>query len=45
VRAAFDAVAGVWTVQGDVDGDGNADFQILVTRSDANPIVVNDFVL
>lgn len=45
VRATFDAGSNRWTVSGDVDGDGTADFEIFVTRSDGGPIVLADFVL
>jgi Ca2+-binding RTX toxin-like protein len=34
-----------WTVSGDVDGDGHADFQILVTVADGHLLGVSDFVL
>ncbi len=54
--AAFDGHAGeltatnggsgnVWTVSGDVDGDGLADFQLLVTVADSHTIGANDFLL
>ncbi|MEA3033821.1 MAG: hypothetical protein QOH86_1837, partial [Sphingomonadales bacterium] len=33
-----------WTVSGDVDGDGQADFQILVTVADGHQLGVSDFV-
>jgi len=36
---------GIWTVSGDVDGDGAADIQFFVVRGDPNPIVATDFVL
>jgi Ca2+-binding RTX toxin-like protein len=52
---AFDGQAGelvlsqgannVWTVSGDVDGNGQADFQILVTVSDGHLLGSGDFVL
>ncbi|MEA3049778.1 MAG: hypothetical protein QOG84_1614, partial [Sphingomonadales bacterium] len=52
---AFDGHAGqlvltqgannVWTVSGDTDGNGQADFQILVTVSDAHTLTAADFVL
>jgi Ca2+-binding RTX toxin-like protein len=35
----------VWTISGDTDGDGHADFQILVTTSDSHTIAANDFLL
>ena len=34
-----------WTVQGDVNGDGVADFQLLLPTSDAHTIVSGDFTL
>ena len=53
--AAFSNVAGElrfenagganWLVQGDVNGDGTSDFEILVTVSDADPITSADFML
>jgi VCBS repeat-containing protein len=53
--AAFDGHAGqlvlaqgannVWTVSGDTDGNGQADFQILVTVADAHTLTASDFVL
>jgi len=36
---------GVFNVEGDVDGDGVADFSILFTNVDAHPITTADFVL
>jgi Ca2+-binding RTX toxin-like protein len=52
---AFDGHAGelvlaqgadnVWTVSGDVDGNGQADFQIQVTVTDGHLLGVSDFVL
>jgi Ca2+-binding RTX toxin-like protein len=52
---AFDGHAGqlvltqgannVWTVSGDTDGNGQADFQILVTVSDGHQLGSSDFVL
>jgi hypothetical protein len=45
VRASYDSTSGVWSVEGDIDGDGKADFLILVTRSDAQPFVTSDFIL
>jgi Ca2+-binding RTX toxin-like protein len=53
--AAFDGHAGqlvlaqgandVWTVSGDIDGNGQADFQILVTVTDSHQLTGADFVL
>jgi Ca2+-binding RTX toxin-like protein len=34
-----------WLVEADVDGDGNADFQILLNTSDNHPITASDFLL
>jgi Ca2+-binding RTX toxin-like protein len=55
IVGAFDGQAGelvltqgannVWTVSGDVDGNGQADFQILVTVSDSHTLTASDFVL
>jgi Ca2+-binding RTX toxin-like protein len=55
IVGAFDGQAGelvltegannVWTVSGDVDGNGQADFQILVTVSDGHLLGTSDFVL
>jgi hypothetical protein len=46
LRAAFDANANLWTVQGDIDGDGTADFQILLTTtSTQQQIGAGDFLL
>ncbi|MEA2998520.1 MAG: hypothetical protein QOK17_353, partial [Sphingomonadales bacterium] len=52
---AFDGHAGqlvvldggnnIWTVSGDVDGNGQADFQILVTVADGHQLTTSDFVL
>lgn len=39
------AVGNVWTIQGDTDGNGIADFQILVTVADSHTIAAGDFVL
>jgi Ca2+-binding RTX toxin-like protein len=44
LRAAFDAANNVWTVQGDTDGDGNADFTLLVTAVNGHQMVSTDFV-
>jgi predicted extracellular nuclease len=39
-----DAISGSdWLVQGDVDGDGVADFQLLVTVTDNHPLAATDF--
>jgi hypothetical protein len=44
---AVDNGGGIWTVSGDVDGDGTADFQISVHVADSgiHPLTANDFVL
>jgi len=34
-----------WTIQGDIDGNGTADFQILVTVADNHPLGAGDFFL
>ena len=34
-----------WLIQGDTDGNGIADFELLVTLADADPITASDFVL
>jgi hypothetical protein len=35
----------IWLVEGDTDGDGNADLEFFVTVSDADPITITDFLL
>jgi Ca2+-binding RTX toxin-like protein len=45
VRATLDAATHKWTISGDIDGDQIADFEIILTRTDTNPIVVTDFIL
>jgi hypothetical protein len=45
LRAEFDADANRWTVQGDADGDGTADIQILLTTTGQEPIGAGDFLL
>jgi serralysin len=45
LRAAFDAGTNSWSVEGDTNGDGIADFQILVTSVGGSPIVTSDFLL
>jgi hypothetical protein len=44
---AFDQGGGIWLVQGDVDGDGNADFQVavVVTDNGVHPLTGSDFLL
>ena len=34
----------LWTIEGDVDGDGNADLSIFVVTSDPDPITFGDFI-
>jgi hypothetical protein len=34
-----------WLIQGDVNGDGVADFQLTLTTSDAHAIIAGDFTL
>jgi Ca2+-binding RTX toxin-like protein len=45
VRSAFDRAANAWRVEGDVNGDGIADFAILVTNNSQAPLTVGDFIL
>ena len=45
LRAEFDQANAVWTVQGDVDGDGQADFTLLVTTQNNHAIIQSDFLL
>jgi hypothetical protein len=46
LRTVYDNIAGYWLVQGDIDGDGQADFQILVGAPNANtPFSSSDFFL
>jgi VCBS repeat-containing protein len=45
LRASYDAVTKLWSVAGDIDGDGTADFLILVSRPSELPIVASDFLL
>jgi Ca2+-binding RTX toxin-like protein len=45
LRAAFDAVNNVWTIEGDTDGNGSADFTILVTTQNNHAIVSTDFAV
>ncbi len=42
----FENVAGpIWLVQGDTDGNGVSDFEVIVVVTDASPIVAGDFIL
>jgi hypothetical protein len=45
LRAAFDSGAGVWRVEGETNGDGVADFQILVTVVTPGSLTASDFML
>jgi serralysin len=45
LRATQDATTKVWTVQGDTNGDGVADFQFEVVTVSRDPIVSADFLL
>jgi predicted extracellular nuclease len=45
LRADFDAVNNLWTVQADVDGDGQADFTLHVTTLNNHQVVATDFVV
>jgi Ca2+-binding RTX toxin-like protein len=44
LRAAFDAVNNVWTIEGDTDGDGQADFTLMVATVNGHQIVSGDFI-
>jgi Ca2+-binding RTX toxin-like protein len=45
LRASFDSGNNVWNVEGDTNGDGAADFLILVTATTAAPLTGTDFIL
>jgi Ca2+-binding RTX toxin-like protein len=45
LRTTYDAGTKQWKVEGDTDGNGEADFAILVTRVDTGPMVISDFLL
>jgi VCBS repeat-containing protein len=46
LRATYDANTKLWSVEGDIDGNGQADFLILVSRpGGAQPIVAEEFFL
>jgi Ca2+-binding RTX toxin-like protein len=45
LRTTFDAATRQWKVEGDTDGNGEADFAILVNRIDTGPMVISDFLL
>lgn len=40
---AFQSAPNVWTVEGDVNGDGNAD--LVITVNSTNPLAAGDFIL
>ncbi|MDB5693216.1 MAG: Type secretion C-terminal target domain subclass, partial [Alphaproteobacteria bacterium] len=42
---ATDSGGGIWTVQGDINGDGVADIELSVTVADLHPLTGADFVL
>jgi serralysin len=45
LRVAFDAANNLWRIAGDTNGDGNADFLLMVTVTSPDPIVQADFIL
>jgi predicted extracellular nuclease len=45
LRSSYDAKAKAWRVEGDIDGDGTADFAILVVAPNQGPLAASDFVL
>jgi predicted extracellular nuclease len=46
VRSTFDEAARAWRVEGDINGDGEADFAIMVATADRQPpLVGSDFLL
>jgi hypothetical protein len=45
VRSTFDATENAWRVEGDIDGDGNADFAIYVVTPGSVPLNTADFIL
>jgi Ca2+-binding RTX toxin-like protein len=46
VRATYDANTKLWSVEGDIDGNGTTDFLILVSRPNSElPITANELVL
>jgi hypothetical protein len=44
LRFYQDGDSGTWYVEGDITGDGNADFQILVTMAGPAQLVASDFI-
>ena len=45
LRAEYDAAHDIWTVQGDVNGDGVTDITIVVHTTNAHPLAGTDFFL
>ena len=45
LRVEQTQTAGTWLVQGDVDGNGSADLQLLVTVSDGHQLTQADFIV
>jgi Ca2+-binding RTX toxin-like protein len=45
LRAYQDGASGTWIVEGDVNGDGTADFQIGVVADASGPLVGPDFIV
>jgi Ca2+-binding RTX toxin-like protein len=45
LRTAYDATANLWTVQGDLNGDGAVDFQLYVSTGSAAPLSATDLIL
>jgi hypothetical protein len=45
LREFYDAAHGWWVIDGDVNGDGQADFTIHVTTQGNAPLVATDFIL
>ncbi len=42
----FENVTGsTWLIQGDTDGDGNSDFEVIVVSADSDPITSGDFFI
>jgi Ca2+-binding RTX toxin-like protein len=42
---ALNTAGPIWTISGDTDGDGVADFQLTVVVTDAHPLISGDFTL
>jgi Ca2+-binding RTX toxin-like protein len=45
LRSYRDGESGIWYVEGDVNGDGIADFQIAVITATPDPLVSSDFIV